>query len=53
MTDENFRSFQKMDSFRFYGKPINRAHDTSNDESGNLEDSDYTGQQNLTFSKLF
>ena len=41
MFDEKFCLFQKMDSFTFYGKPMNRAHDTSDDESENLEDSDY------------
>ena len=41
MFDEWFCLFQKKTSFRFYGKPVNRAHDTNNDESENLEDSDY------------
>ena len=41
MFDAKFCLFQKMDSFRFYGKPMYRAHDTSDDEIENLEDSDY------------
>ena len=30
--------FQKMDSLKFYGKPMHRTDDSSDDESDNLDD---------------